>query len=92
MIIVRRRRPLARAAIVGGGAYALGKSAARGDAREEGQEERIRDLEAQGAKGGSVSAPEEPDITAQLKELADLKSSGAITQDEFESAKKKLLS
>ena len=46
-----RRRPLLRAAVVGGGAYMAGKHVARGQEeaaqREADQEQRIADLEAQ---------------------------------------------
>jgi len=46
-----RRRPLMRAAVVGGGAYMAGKHVARGQEeaaqREADQEQRIADLEAQ---------------------------------------------
>ena len=51
--MMRRRRPLARAALVGGGAYYAGKKHAEGqaeDAAQEGdQEARLEALEAQQA-------------------------------------------
>ena len=40
-----RRRPLARAAVVGGAAYYGGKKRAEGQAREQEQEARIAELE-----------------------------------------------
>src|SRR4051794_20167373 len=42
-----RRRPLLRAAAVGGGAYMAGKSRQRSQGRESEQEQRIADLESQ---------------------------------------------
>ena len=51
-MMMRRRRPLARAAMVGGAAYAVGKHAQRGQEREAEQEARLQDLEAQQAYGG----------------------------------------
>ncbi len=42
----RRRRPLARAAMVGGTAYAVGKHRQRGQYEEEDQNARIEELEA----------------------------------------------
>lgn len=42
-----RRRPLLRAAAVGGGAYMAGKSRQRSQEREYDQEQRIADLESQ---------------------------------------------
>jgi len=56
-----RRRPLMRAAVVGGGAYMVGKSAARRqDAQaqyEADQDERISALEQQQAGGGQYDQP-----------------------------------
>src|SRR5262245_54384187 len=48
-MMMRRRRPLARAAMVGGTAYAVGKHAQRGQEREAEQEARLQELEAQQA-------------------------------------------
>jgi len=91
-----RRRPLMRAAMIGGGAYAAGKARQRGQEREAGQEERLDALEQQG--GGSptpAAAPAAPaassDLVAKLKELTEMKDSGALSADEFEAAKRKLL-
>ena len=46
---MRRRRPLMRAAMVGGGAYVAGKHVANNQAETASQEQRIADLEAQQA-------------------------------------------
>ena len=46
---MRRRRPLMRAAMVGGGAYVAGKHVANKQAEQADQEQRIADLEAQQA-------------------------------------------
>ena len=54
--MMRRRRPLLRAAAVGGGAYMAGKARARNQAEREAydadQDARISDLEAQQAQQG----------------------------------------
>jgi hypothetical protein len=78
-----RRRPLARAAIVGGTAYAVGKHVQGG-----------RDADAAAAE----EAPPEPeaaapaeDVYGELERLADLKDKGVITDAEFEVQKHKLL-
>jgi hypothetical protein len=52
-----RRRPLLRAAAVGGGAYMAGKSRQRGQEREYDQEQRLADLEAQQAAPPMQMAP-----------------------------------
>jgi Short C-terminal domain len=96
----RRRRPLLRAAVVGGGAYMAGKSRARRQddayAAEAEQNQRLGDLEAQqqqqpqppapGAAGPASSA-----TIDQLKQLSDLHQQGVLTDAEFSAAKAKLL-
>jgi Short C-terminal domain len=96
----RRRRPLMRAAMVGGTAYAVGKHAQRGHEREEEQEARLQELEMQQQQ---AYAPQQPayappppsggptDIASRLTELKGLLDSGALTQAEFDAAKQKVL-
>jgi Short C-terminal domain len=102
MPIGMRRRPLMRAAMVGGAGYAVGKSRQRSQASEYDQEQRIQDLEQQQANAGQpVAAPPPPpaaappapqtDMVEQLKQLSDLKAAGALSNEEFEAAKQKLL-
>jgi hypothetical protein len=96
----RRRRPLLRAAAVGGGAYLAGKHVARNSAEREQQEyeqnQRIDDLEQQQAPA-APAAPAAPDpgatsaMTDQLSKLAALHTQGVLTDDEFAAAKAKLL-
>jgi hypothetical protein len=50
---------------------------------------RDRAASARAASGGGVSAP--PDIPAQIRQLAELRDSGAITVEEFETKKRDLL-
>jgi BMFP domain-containing protein YqiC len=91
----RRRRPLARAAMVGGTAYVAGKHVQQGREREAEQEARIQELEAQqaapppaaAAAPGGVSS----DAIEQLKQLAQLKDQGVLTQEEFDIQKRRLL-
>ena len=88
-----RRRPLMRAAMIGGGAYAAGKARQRGQEREAGQEERLAALEQQGGRSPTPAAAPaaSDDLVAKLKELTEMKDSGALSADEFEAAKRKLL-
>ena len=88
-----RRRPLMRAAVVGGGAYVAGKSVARRSAQrervEDDQNERNDNLEQQQAPAtAKAAAPSMPD---QLNRLTALHQQGALTDDEFTTAKAKLL-
>jgi len=88
-----RRRPLARAAMVGGTAYAVGKSRQASQQREADEQARIDDLEARQSVATPVApaAPSSEDSIAQLKQLAELKDSGVLTQAEFDAQKQKLL-
>jgi Short C-terminal domain len=50
-------------------------------------------LQTDQAKAASAAAPSaQPDLITQLQQLAQLKQSGALTEDEFQAAKAKLLS
>lgn len=89
-MIMRRRRPLARAAIVGGGAYALGRHNANARAEEEEQSARLDELEAQQA-AAPASGGISDDLVAQLERLGKLRDSGVLTDDEFNAQKTKLL-
>jgi putative oligomerization/nucleic acid binding protein len=101
-----RRRPLLRAAMVGGGAYVAGKHRARTQEAEaqqtQYQDDRISALEQQQAQAAPPTQPAAPaaaapaaggggSIVDQLKQLSDLKTSGALSDQEFEAAKAKLL-
>jgi hypothetical protein len=94
----RRRRPLLRAAVVGGGAYVAGKKVAQGraaqDAQDAEQDGRIDDLEQQqpaSAPPPAAAPPAAPSVADQIGQLADLHQQGILTDDEFAAAKAKLL-
>jgi hypothetical protein len=91
-----RRRPLLRAAVVGGGAYMAGKSAARRQEataqQEAGQDERIGNLEQQQAPPSVPEQRQEGSPTmGDLDRLTALHEQGALTDQEFSAAKAKLL-
>jgi hypothetical protein len=97
-----RRRPLLRAAVVGGGAYVAGKRVAQNSAdrsaQEAGQDERISNLEQQGSAQQPAPPPAPPPagepgtpISEQLKQLTGLHEDGSLNDAEFAAAKKKLL-
>jgi hypothetical protein len=104
--IFMRRRPLARAAVVGGAAYYAGLKGAEASQREADQEARLQDLEAQQAYGApppqQYAAPAPPpapaasgglseDSMAKLQQLAQLHEQGILTDAEFEVQKQKSL-
>jgi len=88
-----RRRPLLRAAAIGGGAYLAGKKAGQrqdsqaGQGYQAGQEAPAPAAQASQGSGqaGGVSIPD------QLNRLNALHEQGALTDAEFSSAKAKLL-
>jgi hypothetical protein len=88
-----RRRPLARAAMVGGAAYYAGKRRQDTVYREDEQEARLQDLEARQsmATPAAPSGPAGDEAIEQLKQLAQLRDSGVLTDAEFEIQKQKIL-
>jgi hypothetical protein len=85
----RRRRPLLRAAALGGAAYYAGKKA------EEGQDPDTAEATAASGPEPSDEAPSDGAISdgeiEQLKKVSELKQEGILTQDEFEAQKQKIL-
>jgi hypothetical protein len=99
--MMRRRRPLLRAAAVGGTAYAVGRHSGRQReaqaSAEADQDQRISDLEQQQAPPAQApppppqAAPAAPSMIDQLNQLNDLHQQGALSDAEFAAAKAKLL-
>jgi hypothetical protein len=108
--MLRRRRPLLRAAAVGGTAYAVGRHSGRQReaqaSAEADQEQRIADLEQQQQQQQYQQPPPQayqqppppppapaqgPSMLDQLNQLNDLHQQGALSDEEFTSAKAKLL-
>jgi hypothetical protein len=97
-----RRRPLARAAVVGGGAYMVGKHAANKSAQK--QDEAYQDgqqaPQQQQAQPAPQYAPPAPapaaapagdSMTEELAKLKSLLDSGVLTPEEFTAAKQKVI-
>jgi hypothetical protein len=97
-MFLRRRRPLLGAAMLGG-TFMAGRASQRANYREADQEGRLEQLEQQPAPAApAAAAPAQPaaspagtGLVAQLNQLSSLKQSGALTDEEFEAAKQKLL-
>ena len=89
----RRRRPLMRAAVVGGVAYHAGKRVQEGREEDYDRDARIAELEAQQAAQAAPAPAAAPqtDMVEQLQKLAALKDQGILTQAEFDAQKAKLL-
>jgi Short C-terminal domain len=91
MPLVRRRRPLLRAAAVGGAAY-MGKRAGERQAAEPAPAEGYPPP----AQGYAPPPPPSnagmsSESVARLKELAELRDQGILTDQEFEEQKRALL-
>ncbi len=93
----RRRRPLMRAAVVGGGAYVAGRSMGRraeqqqqGEADQDDRISALEDQQATPAPEPAAPAASSPMID-QLNQLSTLHQSGVLTDEEFAAAKAKLL-
>jgi hypothetical protein len=97
-----RRRPLRRAAVVGGVAVAAhhaGTRSAQAQAAEQDQDQQIADLQAQQAQpqyappppAAAAPAVGGEDMVTQLENLKKLLDEGVLTQAEFDMQKQKLL-
>jgi hypothetical protein len=90
-----RRRPLLRAAVVGGAAYHAGKRVQEGREADYDRDARLAELEQQQAMQQSAPPPAAAGPTdetlAQLEKLGQLKQQGILTEEEFQSQKRKLL-
>jgi Short C-terminal domain len=101
MPLLGRRRPLMRAAMVGGAAYATGKHAQRRSQHEYDQDQQLAQMQQPGyeqAPPPMQAAPPPPpppaparDPIAQLKDLKELLDAGVLTQAEFDGQKQKIL-
>ena len=88
-MIMMRRRPLARAAMIGGTAYVAGKAGARAGASQAQEAAPQQEYAAPPpAQGGGAMSEESLD---QLTKLAALHDQGVLTDAEFEVQKQKLL-
>ena len=84
----RRRRPLMRAAAVGGAGYIAGKRIQEGrdaEADPDAQDDSVE--EQQDAPAGAMSSA----AIEELRQLAELKKEGVLTEEEFNAQKQKLL-
>lgn len=89
---IGRRRPLLRAAAVGGGAYAMGKRNARVQEEQQTQAYEQGRQEAAPPPPPAAPAPAPADPTVEkINQLAQLHANGALTDEEFAAAKAQAL-
>jgi hypothetical protein len=100
--LIGRRRPLLRAAMVGGAAYAHGKNVQRRQEHEYEQDQRLAETQQQpyAAPAPAAAAPppqaapataSSTDRVAALTQLKSLLDSGVLTQAEFDVEKQKII-
>jgi uncharacterized coiled-coil protein SlyX len=92
-MMMRRRRPLMRAAMVGGVAYHAGKKTQEGRDDDYERDARLEQLEAQQAQQAQAPAAGgmNDNTIEQLGKLGQLHEQGVLTDAEFEVQKQKLL-
>lgn len=91
-----RRRPLLRMAAVGGVAYMGAKAGTNRAMAAQQQQQQQPDPQAQQAQAApppaaAAATDAASDRVSQLKELAELHSSGALTDEEFQKEKQRIL-
>jgi len=80
-------RGIARTAVIAGTATHVSNNVSRRQARRWGEQDAAEQAQAAPVQ---EAAPVDP-MTAQLQQLAELKSQGIITQEEFDAKKKQIL-
>jgi len=95
MPLMRRRRPLLRAAAVGGGAYMAGKARARSQDQQQAEAEPAY-AEPPPQQAYAEPPPPAPggmndDTIARLQQLGQLHEQGVLTDEEFAAQKAKIL-
>jgi hypothetical protein len=95
--MMRRRRPLLRAATVAGGAavaYHAGKSVQGGRDQDAAQDQQIAEMQQQAQQPMAVAPATggmSQDAMAKLKQLGELHEQGILTDEEFAAQKAKVL-
>lgn len=90
----QRRRPLLRAAVIGGGAYAVGRRSANRSAEQAQQassQQQAPQTPQVPQQGPPPAPPAGESMLDQLSRLTTLHEQGALTDAEFSAAKAKLL-
>jgi len=89
-MFMRRRRPLMRAAMVGGAGYYVGKKAQERRADDAERDARLGEVEAQQSAAPPAGGLSD-DMIEQLGKLGQLREQGVLTEAEFNAQKQKLL-
>jgi Short C-terminal domain len=88
----RRRRPLLRAAAVGGGAYLAGKARQRSATEQQQRDPDQREAQQPAPQPNSATGPPgTASMSDELSRLSQLHEQGALTDTEFAAAKANIL-
>jgi hypothetical protein len=88
-----RRRPLLRAAAIGGGAYMVGKNRAQHQAESDSAQGSSQQASSQqGQPAAAAASPHGSSMTDELNRLSGLHQQGSLNDTEFAAAKAKVLS
>jgi membrane protease subunit (stomatin/prohibitin family) len=91
-MVLRRRRPLVRGAMLAGAGAAVYHAGKRHEASEQQEAEQAQQVAGQSEAQQAAPAPEASTGTvSELERLKDLLDEGALTQAEFDAAKQKVL-
>ena len=91
-MVLRRRRPLLRGAMLAGAGATVYHAGKRHEASEQQEADQDQQLAAQSEAPEATPAPEASTGTvSELERLKDLLDEGALTQEEFDAAKQKVL-
>jgi putative oligomerization/nucleic acid binding protein len=91
MPLIGRRRPLMRAAMVGGAGYVAGKRRAQSQEHEAEQDAGLQQAQTGQAPAPAGGGMSEMDRIDALKKLGELHDSGVLTDEQFEAEKEKLI-
>jgi hypothetical protein len=89
--MMRRRRPLLRAAMVGGAGYVAGRRMAESSQREAYQDEQLAELQRERAAEPAPAHSSATDRVEALSKLKGLLDSGVLSEAEFASEKARIL-
>jgi hypothetical protein len=90
-----RRRPLLRAAAIGGGAYMVGKNRAQHQAESDsaqGSSQQGSSQQGSSQPAAAAASPHGSSMTDELNRLSGLHQQGSLNDTEFAAAKAKVLS
>jgi len=90
-MIMMRRRPIARAAMIGGTAYVAGKAGAKAGANQAAEQQQQQEQQYAAPPPPQAGGAMSEDSMDQLQKLAQLHEQGVLTDAEFEVQKQKIL-